>query len=77
MANCKYCGMGGLEWEQTLNQKWILLDAAGQKHFCVKPKAPGANKVKDFKNDPKINKALKEFKKKLDENKGKKVYYLK
>ncbi len=80
MANCKFCHMGGLTWEQTLNKKWILLDNAGQKHCCVKPKlyknsSNTNNNEKILYNDPKIDRALKEFKKSLDKN-GKKDYYL-
>ena len=77
MAVCKYCGLSGLEWEQTLNNKWILLDSAGQKHYCVKPKAPNIKKINSLK-DAQIEKALDRFKKEQEKRgvKGK-DYYLK
>jgi len=71
---CKFCGESGLTWEQTLNNRWILLDKRGQKHSCIKPKINKSSEPKNFRNDPKINKALGEFKKTLD---SKKTYWLK
>lgn len=79
MSSCRFCGESNLTWERTLNNKWILLDQRGQKHYCIKPKMPGSpQKTEDFKNDPKIKQALEEFKEKLNTNgRPKKTYWLK
>lgn len=75
--DCKFCGATGLHWETVLG-KWKLYDSADRPHVCrpIKTEKKLGDHTIDIKNDPKINKALKEFKARLDRE-GKKVYVLK
>lgn len=79
MANCKFCNEGGLTWYfNALYKKWELRDKLDNKHKCIIKgnKAKSSNKTEEFRRDPKIEKALKEFKDTLDKNTGKKIYRL-
>lgn len=77
LKSCKFCGANNLHWNWNLLKRgWELLDAHDNKHKCTFITKSARNPSIDLKNDPKIDKALKEFKKTLDREKNK-VYYLK
>ena len=33
LPECKFCGRGGLQWEDD-NGKWVLIDGHGKVHNC-------------------------------------------
>lgn len=72
--SCKFCNKSGLTWNYNGPiKKWELLEADGNKHRCLilrKPQANTPTAPRDFKNDPKINKALRIFAKHLEKEEG-------
>ena len=65
MKTCKFCNESNLFWIET-NGRWGLYNKYKEKHICkIKAKAEVITEPKDFRNDPKINKALRIFKEKL------------
>jgi hypothetical protein len=64
---CKFCQKDGLHWVET-SFGWRLFETKKIQHNCLKKKSPTSPKTNfkiNFRNDPKINKALAIFKQQL------------
>lgn len=67
---CRYCNQDGLHWVET-RVGWRLFNSRNIQHNCLKkklfatPKSRIETKLINFRPDPKIEKALRIFKKKL------------
>ena len=64
---CKYCHQSSLHWVET-KVGWRLFNYKNIQHNCRSKKplvAPKSNFKINFKNDPKINRALAIFKRQL------------